>query len=57
MKSTLFLLLYAGMSALAVSANYYQLQRLLESSGIAMLVMVTLVAALLTPLYVLNRHD
>ena len=57
MKSTIFICFYAFVGVLGLGLNYYQLQRLLESSNAIIFILITLVMALQVPLYFLYRRS
>lgn len=57
MKSAIFFGLYSLAGTLALALNYYQLQRSVQSSGIIMFILITLVLALQIPFYFIFRQN
>lgn len=56
MKSMVFLGFYTITCALGIGINYYQLQRLIESSNVVMFIMILLVIALQLPFYLFFKR-
>lgn len=57
MKSAIFFGVYSLAGTLALAFNFYQLQHLVQSSGIIMFILITLVLALQVPFYFIFRQN